>query len=167
MNTRTYTAFTDGACLNNGNILARGGWGAVIHNADGETLEIAGPLDDDLHPTNQRAELTAAVEALKAVKTSSAITLVSDSNYVVKGITEWLPGWKSRGWRKSDKKPVENVDLWQQLDALLSHHQVSAQWVKGHSGHPDNERADALAARAAEFQRASRQWQPKAATVFA
>lgn len=167
MNPRTYTAFTDGACLNNGNILARGGWGAIIRNADGETLEIAGPLDDSLHPTNQRAELTAAIKALNEFKTSSTITLVSDSNYVVKGINEWLPSWKSRGWRKSNKKPVENVDLWQQLDALLSHHQVSAQWVKGHSGHPDNERADALAARAAEFQRASRKRLPRAEAVVA
>lgn len=167
MNTRTYTAFTDGACLNNGNILARGGWGAVIRNADGETLEIAGPLDDGQHPTNQRAELTAAVEALKAVKSPASVTLISDSSYVVKGITEWLPGWKSRGWKKSDKKPVENVDLWQQLDALLNHHRVSAQWVKGHSGHPDNERADALAARAAEFQKVSRKRLPKAEAVVA
>ncbi|UUD64511.1 ribonuclease HI [Pseudomonas seleniipraecipitans] len=165
MNTRTYTAFTDGACLNNGNILARGGWGAVIRNADGETLEIAGPLDDGLHPTNQRAELTAAIEALKAVKNPSSVTLISSSN-VVKGITEWLPGWKSKDWRKSDKKPVENADLWQQLDALLNHHQVSAQSIKGHSGHPDNERADALAARAAEFQKASRKRLPKAAAVL-
>lgn len=166
MNTRTYTAFTDGACLNNGNILARGGWGAVIRNADGETLEIAGPLDDRQHPTNQRAELTAAIEALKSVKNQSLVTLISSSN-VFKGITEWLPGWKSKGWRKSDKKPVENADLWQKLDVLLNQHQVSAQSAKEHSGHPDNERADALAARAAEFQKASRRRLPKTEVVVA
>ncbi|WP_212630389.1 ribonuclease H [Pseudomonas sp. KB-10] len=156
MTARTYTAFTDGSCLNNGTIIARAGWGVVIRNAEGVTIEAAGPLNDGHHPTNQRAELTAAIEALKIIKKPAVVDLYTDSKYVVLGINEWLPGWKSRGWRKSDKKPVENDDLWQVIDTLLGQFNVTAHWIKGHSGHVENERVDALAAKAAEFQKPHR-----------
>lgn len=156
MTTRTYTAFADGSCLHNGTALARGGWGAFLRNPEGETLELAGPVADGQHPTNQRAELTAAIEALRVLKNPAQVALHTDSAYVVNGINQWLAGWKARGWRKSDKKPVENVDLWKALDTLLAYHRVTAHWVKGHSGHPENERVDALATQAAQFQKAHR-----------
>lgn len=156
MTTRTYTAFVDGACLNNGTVIARAGWGGLIRNAAGETLELAGPLVDDQHPTNQRAELTAAIEALKTLKSPARVDLHTDSQYVVNGIIEWLAKWKTNGWKTSSKKPVENMDLWQALDALLGKHSVTAHWVKGHSGHAENERADALASHAAKFQKTHR-----------
>lgn len=153
MTARTYTAFTDGSCLNNGTLTARAGWGVVIRNAEGVTIEAAGPLNDGHHPTNQRAELTAAIEALKIIKKPAVVDLYTDSKYVVLGINEYLAGWKARGWRKSDKNPVENVDLWKVLDTLLDLHSVTAHWIKSHSGHVENERVDALAAKAAEFQK--------------
>jgi len=153
MTARTYTAFTDGSCLNNGTITARAGWGVVIRNAEGMTLEAAGPLNDGHHPTNQRAELTAAIEALKIIKKPAVVDLYTDSNYVVQGINSWMTKWKANDWRKSDKKPVENVDLWKVLDTLLGLHCVTAHWIKGHSGHVENERVDALAAKAAAFQK--------------
>ena len=156
MTTRTYTAFTDGSCLNNGTAIARAGWGVILRNPEGEILELAGPLVDGYHPTNQRAELTAAIEALRAIKKPVQIILHTDSKYVVNGISEWLAKWKANGWKKADKKPVDNTDLWQALDALLVFHQVTAYWVKGHSGHAENERADALAGHAAQFQKAYR-----------
>lgn len=159
MTTRTYTAFTDGSCINNGTPIARAGWGVLVRNAAGEVLELAGPLAGD-HHTNQRAELTAAIEALKALKKPAQVDLHTDSKYVVNGINEWLAGWKARGWKKADKKPVENVDLWQALDALLGQHCATAHWVKGHSGHAENERVDALANKAAEFQKAYRKRTP-------
>ncbi|WP_052081142.1 ribonuclease HI [Pseudomonas sp. ML96] len=159
MTSRTYTAFVDGACLNNGTNIARAGWGVLLRNAAGETLELAGPLAGD-HHTNQRAELSAAIEALKALKNPAQVDLHTDSTYVVNGINQWLAGWKARGWRKSDKKPVENIDLWQALDAPLGQHSVTAHWVKGHSGHAENERADALAGHAAQFQKAHRKRTP-------
>jgi len=160
MTARTYIAFTDGSCLNNGTLTARAGWAVLIRNAEGVTLEAAGPLNDGHRSTNQRAELTAAIEALKIIKKPAVVDLYTDSKYVVLGINEWLPGWKSRGWRKSDKKPVENADLWQVIDTLLGQFNVTAHWVKGHSGHAENERVDALAAKAAQFQKSHRKLIP-------
>lgn len=162
MITRTYTAFVDGACLNNGTAIARAGWGVVLLNAAGETLEIAGPLVDGPHPTNQRAELTATIEALKALKTPAQVDLHTDSKYVVNGLTDWLAKWKTNGWKTSSKKSVENIDLWQELDTLLGQHSVTAHWVKGHSGHAENERADTLAGHAAQFQKPHRKRTPAA-----
>lgn len=156
MTSNTYTAYVDGACINNGKANARGGWGALLRNPQGATLEIAGPLDGE-RQTNQRAELTAAVMALKAVSKPAQVDLISDSQYVVKGINEWIAGWKARGWKTASKKPVENVDLWLEVDHLLGVHQVSASWVKGHSGHPGNERANTLAEDAAMFQKDRRE----------
>lgn len=153
MTIRTYTAFTDGSCLNNGTDIARAGWGVLLRNPEGEVLELAGPLAED-HHTNQRAELTAAIEALKVLKKPAQVDLHTDSKYVVNGINEWLAGWKARDWKTSSKEPVKNADLWQVLDALLGQHSVTAHWIKGHSGHTENERADALAGHAAQFQKA-------------
>lgn len=153
MTARTYTAFTDGSCLNNGTLTARAGWAVLVRNAEGVTLEAAGPLNDGHHPTNQRAELTAAIEALKIIKKPAVVDLYTDSNYVVQGINSWMTKWKANDWRKSDKKPVENVDLWKVLDTLLGLHSVTAHWIKAHSGHVENERVDALAAKAAAFQK--------------
>jgi ribonuclease HI len=160
MTARTYTAFTDGSCLNNGTIIARAGWAALVRNAEGVTLEAAGPLNDGHHPTNQRAELTAAIEALKIIKKPAVVDLYTDSNYVVQGINSWMTKWKANDWRKSDKKPIENVDLWKVLDTLLGLHSVTAHWIKGHSGHVENDRVDALAAKAAEFQKSHRKLIP-------
>ncbi|PRD20231.1 UNVERIFIED_CONTAM: rnhA [Trichonephila clavipes] len=167
MTTRTYTAFVDGACLNNGTVIARAGWGVLLRNEAGEVLELAGTLVDGQHPTNQRAELTAAIEALKVLKNHAQVDLHTDSKYVVNGVTEWLAKWKTNGWKTSSKKPVENMDLWQALDALLDMHSVTAHWIKGHSGHPENERADALAGHAAEFQKAHSKRLPAPETVSA
>lgn len=129
---------TDGACKGNP---GPGGWGA--------TLEFGGrkrALKGGENPTtNNRMELTAAIRALEALKEPCKVTLFTDSSYVMQGLTEWLPGWKKRGWRTADKKPVKNQDLWQQLDAAAARHVVEWRWVKGHSGHEGNEEADRLA----------------------
>lgn len=155
MTTNTYIAYVDGACINNGKINARGGWGALIRSPKGATLEIAGPLEGE-RQTNQRAELTAAIMALKATPQPAQYNLYSDSQYVVKGINEWMKGWKARGWKKASKEPVDNLDLWLEVEALLVFHQVTVSWVKGHSGHPGNDKADALAEKAAMFQKPHR-----------
>lgn len=160
MTTRTYTAFADGSCLHNGSNRARAGWGVLIRNPEGAVLEQAGPLVDGHHPTNQRAELTAAIEALKAIKKPAQVDLHTDSTYVVDGISERLAKWKAQGWKTADKKPVKNIDLWQALDVLLDRHSVTAHWIKGHSGHAENERVDAVASKAAEFQKAYRKLTP-------
>ncbi len=131
-------AFTDGACSGNP---GPGGWGVWLRYGNHEK-ELCGGESDT---TNQRMELQAAIEALKALKRPSSITIYSDSKYVIQGITEWIDGWKRRDWRNTAKKPVSNRDLWEQLDALNERHQVTWQWVKGHAGHEGNERADALA----------------------
>ncbi|MDG2459600.1 MAG: ribonuclease HI [Luminiphilus sp.] len=131
-------AFTDGACSGNP---GPGGWGAVLRSGHHER-ELCG---GELHTTNNRMELTAAIEALKALKEPCRITLTTDSTYVKDGITQWLANWKKNGWRTAAKKPVKNQELWQLLDAQTSRHDVKWCWVKGHSGHPENERADALA----------------------
>lgn len=131
--------FTDGACSGNPGI---GGWGALLRYKDIEK-ELSGGEENT---TNNRMELTAVIEALKALKTVCNITLYTDSKYVMCGITEWLENWKRNGWRTSNKKSdVKNVDLWQQLDELIKKHEIRWVWVKGHNGHPENERVDTLA----------------------
>ncbi len=130
--------YTDGACRGNP---GPGGWGAILRWGKHEK-ELRGAVQET---TNNRMELTAAIEALAALKRRCKVTLYTDSNYLKKGITEWLPRWKSRGWRTAGKKPVKNVDLWLRLDALQQRHAVSWRWVKGHAGTAGNERADELA----------------------
>lgn len=132
--------FTDGACSGNP---GPGGWGAVLQFGDRER-ELYGGADDT---TNNRMELTAAIEALKALKEPCEVSLTTDSTYVKDGITQWLVNWKKNGWKTAARKPVKNQDLWQQLDDQASRHRIEWRWVKGHSGHPENERADALANR--------------------
>lgn len=132
--------FTDGACRGNP---GPGGWGALLCYA-GKEKELYGA---DANTTNNRMELTAAIEGLAALSEACRVTLVTDSTYVMKGITEWLPNWKRRGWKTAAKKPVANADLWQLLEAQSQRHSITWEWVKGHSGHPGNERADALANR--------------------
>ena len=132
--------FTDGACRGNP---GPGGWGAVLRYGDHERELFGGEPDT----TNNRMELTAAIRALEALKESCEVGLTTDSQYVRKGISEWLPAWKARNWRTSDRKPVKNADLWQLLEQAAARHQVHWHWVKGHSGHDENERADQLANR--------------------
>ena len=130
--------FTDGACRGNP---GPGGWGAILRSGKNDK-EIKG---GDPHTTNNRMELTAAIEALRALNRSSSVDLYTDSQYVRRGITEWMPQWKGRGWRTAARKPVKNEDLWRQLDEIAGKHEVRWHWVKGHSGHVENERADELA----------------------
>jgi ribonuclease HI len=130
--------FTDGACSGNP---GPGGWGAILRWRGIERL-LSGA---ETPTTNNRMELRAVIEGLKALKRACRVAVHTDSQYVQKGIVEWLPGWKARGWRTADKKPVKNVDLWQELEEAAARHRVSWHWVKGHAGHPENERADALA----------------------
>lgn len=132
--------FTDGACRGNP---GPGGWGALLRSGLVEK-EIWG---GELATTNNRMEMTAAIRALESLRRPSAVIAYTDSEYLRRGITEWLPSWKQRGWRTADRKPVKNVDLWQLLDELTQRHAVTWHWVRGHSGHPENERADALANR--------------------
>ncbi len=132
--------FTDGACRGNP---GPGGWGALLRY-NGVERELFGGEPDT---TNNRMELSAAIEGLKALKERCQVTLTTDSVYVKSGITEWLVGWKKRGWKTAAKKPVKNIDLWQILDAQNTRHDVEWRWVKGHSGHRENEIADQLANR--------------------
>ncbi|MBT5071761.1 MAG: ribonuclease HI, partial [Porticoccaceae bacterium] len=118
-----------------------GGWGALLRFGGEEKTLFGGEQDT----TNNRMELTAVIEALGALKRPCDVTLTSDSTYVLKGIQEWMPNWKKRGWKTASKKPVKNVDLWKKLDVLIVEHKIDWQWVKGHSGHPGNELADQLA----------------------
>ncbi|HXA38400.1 MAG TPA: ribonuclease HI [Phenylobacterium sp.] len=129
---------TDGACSGNP---GPGGWGAVLHYGDKEK-ELRG---GDLQTTNNRMELMAAIQALEALNRPCKVELHTDSQYVQKGIHEWIHGWKKRGWLTADKKPVKNDDLWKRLDAARLRHEVDWRWIKGHAGHEFNERADALA----------------------
>jgi ribonuclease HI len=129
---------TDGACSGNP---GPGGWGAILAWNDHER-ELKG---GEPHTTNNRMELTAAIAALEALKRPCAVDLYTDSQYLRSGITTWILSWKRNGWRTAERKPVKNVDLWQRLDGLLAQHDVSWHWVKGHSGHDLNERADRLA----------------------
>ena len=130
--------YTDGACSGNP---GPGGWGAILMSGD-HTREICGGEADT---TNNRMELMAAIAALEALKRPCTVELYTDSQYLRQGITEWLSGWKARGWRTASKAPVKNEDLWRRLDAARARHEVKWLWVKGHAGHPLNERADALA----------------------
>lgn len=131
--------YTDGACSGNPGI---GGWGCILRYKQTQKELSGGALET----TNNRMELTAVIEALKALKTSCNVTLYTDSQYVMKGITEWLESWKKNGWKtKSKKNEVKNIDLWQALDALISKHEIRFVWVKGHNGDEGNERVDALA----------------------
>lgn len=133
--------YTDGACRGNP---GPGGWGAVLSVA-GHERELSGA---ESPTTNNRMELTAVIRALEALKRPVKARLYTDSEYVRRGITEWITGWKSKGWKTAAKKPVKNQDLWEQLDALVAKHDIEWHWVKGHSGVPGNERCDALANRA-------------------
>jgi ribonuclease HI len=132
------TVYTDGACLGNP---GPGGWAALIDTA-GERRELTG---FEPATTNNRMELTAAIEALRALAAGSEVDLHTDSQYLRDGMTDWLPRWKRNGWRTSARKPVKNADLWQALDQLAATHRVRWHWVRGHDGHPENERCDALA----------------------
>jgi ribonuclease HI len=133
--------YTDGACKGNP---GPGGWGAILRSQGHVEKELFG---GELLTTNNRMEMTAVIEALSALKRPCDIALYIDSKYVLQGITEWLPGWKARGWKTAAKQPVKNVDLWQKLDALVNTvgHTIEWCWVKGHAGDPGNERADSLA----------------------
>ena len=143
------TIHTDGACKGNP---GPGGWGAILQ-ASGKTKELCGgePLT-----TNNRMELTAAIMALEALTRPCQIDLHTDSKYVMDGITSWIHGWKARGWKTADKKPVKNDDLWKRLDVARARHEVKWHWVKGHAGHALNERADQLANLGIDRMRAAR-----------
>jgi ribonuclease HI len=130
--------FTDGACSGNP---GPGGWGAILRYGKVEK-ELAG---GEKQTTNNRMELTAAIMGLEALKRSCKVRLYTDSQYLRDGITQWLPSWKARGWRTAGKAPVKNLDLWQRLEQAAERHQIEWHWVRGHAGHPENERADALA----------------------
>ncbi|MGV3769764.1 MAG: ribonuclease HI [Sphingobium phenoxybenzoativorans] len=139
----TVEIFTDGACKGNP---GPGGWGAVIRSGRNEK-EISG---GEALTTNNRMEMMAAVEALNALKRPCHVILSTDSKYVMDGITKWVFGWQKNGWKTADKKPVKNAELWQALVEATRRHRIEWKWVKGHSGHPENERADQLACAAAE-----------------
>ena len=138
-----FFAWTDGACSGNP---GPGGWGVLMRAMEGETLvkerELSGGEADT---TNNRMELLAAINALEVLSREVAITITTDSAYVKNGVTGWIHGWKRNGWKTADRKPVKNVDLWQRLDAAQARHKVIWKWIKGHAGHPENERADELA----------------------
>ncbi|MFN3144493.1 MAG: ribonuclease HI [Paracoccaceae bacterium] len=136
-------AYTDGACSGNP---GPGGWGALLIAREGDTVlrerELSG---GEAETTNNRMELLAAITALESLTRASKITVVTDSAYVKNGVTQWIHGWKRNGWKTSTKKPVKNVDLWQRLDEAQARHEVRWEWIKGHAGHEENERADELA----------------------
>lgn len=136
-------AYTDGACSGNP---GPGGWGALLRAMDGERVvkqrELSGGEADT---TNNRMELLAAIHTLETLERASEITIVTDSQYVKNGVTSWIHGWKKNGWKTAARKPVKNVELWQRLDEAQCRHSVIWEWVKGHAGHPENERADELA----------------------
>jgi ribonuclease HI len=135
--------YTDGACSGNP---GPGGWGAILRY-NGTEKELFG---GEAATTNNRMEMMAVIEALRALKRPLAVRVHTDSQYVQKGISEWIHGWKKRGWKTADRKPVKNEDLWRTLDALAAQHRIEWHWVKGHAGHAENERADELARRGVE-----------------
>jgi ribonuclease HI len=135
--------YTDGACKGNP---GPGGWGALLRSGSHERELFGG----EAHTTNNRMELTAVIRALEALNGLRRVEVFTDSEYVKKGVTEWLPAWKRRDWKTADRKPVKNVDLWRRLDELAHRHHVAWHWVRGHAGHAENERADALANRGVE-----------------
>jgi len=135
--------FTDGACSGNP---GPGGWGAILRTRDTEK-ELSG---SEKQTTNNRMEMMAVIAALEALKRPCHVTITTDSQYVLKGMTEWLAGWKAKNWKTAAKKPVKNVELWQRLDKAISQHEVKWEWVRGHQGHVENERADQLAVQARE-----------------
>lgn len=137
-NRKRITIYTDGACRGNP---GPGGWAALLMHAE-RTKEVSG---GEAETTNNRMELTAAIEALKQLKAPCDVALYTDSKYVLQGFTEWLPGWRAKGWKTADKKPVKNVDLWQALEAAAHGHHIQWHWVKAHNGDAHNERVDALA----------------------
>ena len=130
--------YTDGACSGNP---GPGGWGAILR-WNGHEKELSG---GEAETTNNRMEMMAVIQALKAMKKHSTIHLYTDSQYVNQGIEEWLEGWKAKGWKTAGKKPVKNQDLWMEIDTMIRKHDVTLHWVRGHDGHPENERADVLA----------------------
>ena len=136
-------AYTDGACSGNP---GPGGWGVLLRASEGgQVLKERELCGGEADTTNNRMELLAAIQALETLGRASTITIVTDSAYVKNGVTSWIHGWKRNGWRTADKKPVKNAELWQRLDSAQARHTVTWKWVKGHAGHPENERADALA----------------------
>ena len=138
-----YYAYTDGACSGNP---GPGGWGVLLQAKDGETVLKERDLKGgEAETTNNRMELLAAINALETLGRATRITVVTDSQYVKNGVTGWIHGWKRNGWKTAAKKPVKNAELWQRLDAAQARHDVTWEWVKGHAGHPENERADELA----------------------
>ncbi|WP_298372395.1 ribonuclease HI [Azospirillum sp.] len=137
---KTVDIFTDGACSGNP---GPGGWGAILRYGAVEKELYGGEPDT----TNNRMELMAAIQALESLKRPVAVRLYTDSEYVKNGITKWIHGWKAKGWKTADKKPVKNMDLWQRLETAKQPHAVEFHWVRGHDGHPENERADELARR--------------------
>jgi ribonuclease HI len=147
--TETVDIYTDGACSGNP---GPGGWGALLR-IDGKEKELSGYAPAT---TNNRMEMMAVIEALRALKRPVAVRVHTDSQYVQKGISEWIHGWKKRGWQTADRKPVKNADLWQALDAATIGHQIEWLWVRGHAGHVENERVDALARQAIEDHRGQR-----------
>jgi ribonuclease HI len=138
--------FTDGACSGNP---GPGGWGAILRKGTTEKELFGG----EPHTTNNRMEMMAVIEALRALKEPVVARVHTDSQYVQKGISEWIHGWKRRGWKTAGKEPVKNEDLWRELDRLAAQHKIEWIWVKGHAGHPENERADVLARRGVELAR--------------
>jgi len=141
MTDKVVEIYADGACKGNP---GPGGWGVLLRTGRAEKELYGG----EAATTNNRMELTAVIRALESLKRPCKVRLYTDSQYVQKGITSWIHDWKRRAWRTADKKPVKNVDLWQRLEALAKEHDVEWHWVRGHAGHPENERADALANRA-------------------
>ena len=135
---KTVSLYTDGACKGNP---GKGGWG-VLMRYDSHEKELFG---GEAHTTNNRMELTAIIQGLAALKRPCAVVIYTDSQYVKNGMEKWIHGWKKNGWKTAAKQPVKNEDLWQQLDQLAAQHQIQWQWVRGHAGHAENERADALA----------------------